>query len=116
LIGNEDCGQMSSWYILSAMGFYPVNPAKGIYVFGSPLFDKVSIQLPENKTFVIEAVNNSDRNIYIQAVQLNGKEYTKSYIDYQDIMKGGSLKFVMGKKPNKKFGSAPQDRPTNKIK
>lgn len=78
LEGNEDCGQMSSWYLFSAMGFYPVNPSNGIYVFGSPLFDKITLALAEGKSFVIEAVNNSERNIYIQSVELNGEPYTKS--------------------------------------
>lgn len=96
LEGNEDCGQMSSWYLFSAMGFYPVNPSNGIYVFGSPLFDKITLALAEGKSFVIEAVNNSERNIYIQSVELNGEPYTKSYIRHADICRGGTLKFIMG--------------------
>ncbi len=111
LIGNEDCGQMSAWYIMSSLGFYPVNPSNGIYVFGSPLFDKTTIRLPEGKAFTIESVNNNKENIYIQSVELNGKEYTKSYITYKDIVSGGSLKFIMGSEPNYNFGSASDDRP-----
>ena len=96
LSGNEDVGQMSAWYILSAMGFYQIEPAGGRYWFGSPSFDKVSISLPEGKTFTIKAENNSSENIYIQRVYLNGHPYTKGYIGYEDIMAGGELTFVMG--------------------
>lgn len=104
LQGNEDCGQMSSWYIFSAMGFYPVNPSAGIYIFGSPLFDKLTISLPQNKELKIIAENNSDKNIYIQSVTLNGVEYNKTYITHKDIMDGGVLKFKMGNIPNYNFG------------
>lgn len=111
LAGNEDCGQMSSWYVFSALGFYPVNPSNGIYVFGSPLFNETKISLPGHKTFKILAKNNSDKNIYIQSVKLNGKNYPYSYIKHKDIMKGGVLEFVMGDKPNKAFGRDMQFRP-----
>jgi len=109
--GNEDCGQMSAWYVFSAMGFYPVFPASGAYVLGSPLLDKATIGLPDGKSFVVEAVHNSPENIYIQSVELNGKKYSKSYILHQDIIKGGSLKITMGNKPNYLFGQAPAARP-----
>jgi len=115
LIGNEDCGQMSAWYILSTMGFYQVNPASGLFVFGSPLFDKTTISVSGKKTFQVEAVNNSASNIYIQKAELNGKPYTKSYILYKDIMAGGNLKFFMGNQPNKSFGSAKADRPVSAV-
>lgn len=105
IIGNEDCGQMSAWYLLSAMGFYQVNPSDGIFVFGSPRFDKVTAKVRGGKTFTIEAENNSKENIYIQKVYLNGKSYPKTYITYKDIINGGTLKFVMGKRPNKKWAS-----------
>ena len=111
IIGNEDCGQMSAWYILSSMGFYQMNPADGVYVFGSPRFDKMSVKVRGGKTFTIEAENNSKENIYIQKVFLNGKPYKKTYITYNDIINGSTLKFVMGKKPNKSFGKAMTDRP-----
>ena len=103
VIGNEDAGQMSAWYVLSSLGFYPVFPASQEYVFGSPLFDKASIQLQDGKSFVIETENNSSENIYIQEVTLNGQAYEKRTIHHQDIMKGGMLKFVMGNTPNKNF-------------
>ncbi len=115
LSGNEDCGQMSAWYVLSALGFYQVNPVSGCYVFGSPLFEKATIRLPGGKTFTISAVGNSAENIYIQSAELNGKPYTKSYIAYRDIMRGGQLTFRMGPEPNKSFGAAPADRPQSKI-
>ncbi len=113
IIGNEDCGQMSSWHVISALGFYQVNPSHGVLVFGSPLFEDVKISLPGNKIFEVEALNNSKENIYIQSVTLNGKPYDKSYILYEDVMKGGKLSFVMGNQPNKDFGAAPSSRPTS---
>lgn len=111
LIGNEDCGQMSAWYILSSLGFYQVNPSNGVYVFGSPLFDRAEIALPGGKTFTIETMHNSAENIYIQSVELNGISYAQSYIRYEDIMQGGVLRFVMGPQPNKEFGKAAENRP-----
>lgn len=111
IIGNEDCGQMSAWYILSAMGFYQVNPSKGVYTFGSPRYEKMNIRVQNGKTFTIEAVNNSKENIYIQSAELNGKPYSKSYILHEDIMNGGHLKLIMGNTPNKNFGSQKTDRP-----
>lgn len=117
IIGNEDCGQMSAWYLLSSMGLYQVNPSDGIFVFGSPCFNKVEMKVRGGKTFTVEAPNNCKENIYIQKVYLNDKPYNKSYITYDDIINGSTLKFVMGKKPNKSFGKAPANRPIvlNKI-
>ena len=111
IIGNEDCGQMSAWHVLSALGFYQVNPSNGVYVFGCPLFEKATIRLPEGKTFEVIANNVGGGNKYIQSVRLNGKAYTKSYITYEDIMRGGTLTFEMGAQPNKDFGTLPEDRP-----
>ena len=115
LCGNEDCGQMSAWYVLSSMGIYPVNPAAGAYVFGSPVFDKAEIGLPEGKTFSIVAENNSAENMYIQSAELNGQSYTKSFITHKDILAGGTLKLVMGNQPNTTFGAAPADRPKSMV-
>ena len=98
LSGNEDVGQMSAWYILSAMGMYEVEPAGGRYWFGSPLFDKVTISLSDCD-FTVVAKNNSAENKYIQRVTLNGKPYDKPYIDYSDIVSGGTLVFDMGSEP-----------------
>lgn len=111
LAGNEDCGAMSSWYVWSSLGFYPVNPANGVYVIGSPLFDKATVTVATGKTFTVETVNNSKTNIYVQSITLNGQPYTKSFIRHQDILKGGVMKFTMGATPNEKFGKALADRP-----
>jgi len=111
MAGNEDCGQMSAWYVLSSLGFYPVFPANGAYVLGSPLFDKATINLQDGKHFTVEAVNNSSKNIYIQHVELNGKNYDKSYIMHTDIMSGGTMKIFMGDKPNTHFGELMANRP-----
>ena len=115
LSGNEDCGQMSAWYIFSSIGFYPVNPSNGGYVFGSPLFDEALIKLPANKSFKVIAENNSDKNIYIQSVTLNGKKHNYSYITHKQIMDGGELKFVMGSKPNYDFGKEKKFRPASIV-
>lgn len=113
IIGNEDCGQMSAWYIMSAMGFYQVNPSNGVFVFGSPLFPSITLRLENGRSFTVTAEGNSDTNIYIQSATLNGQPYEKSYITYDDIMAGGELHFVMGDKPNKSFGAAPESRPVS---
>ncbi|MDU1890344.1 MAG: GH92 family glycosyl hydrolase [Dysgonomonas sp.] len=110
--GNEDCGQMSSWYIFSSMGFYPVNPANGIYVIGTPLLEQAIISLPQGKTFTMKAPKKSNKDIYIQSVTLNGVKHDKTYIRHQDIMNGGILEFKMGSKPSK-WGSKLENRPPN---
>lgn len=99
LSGNDDCGQMSAWYIFSAIGFYPVNPASGEYVLGAPQLKQVSIRVSEHKSFVIKTVSFSDTNQYVQSVSLNGKPYQKSYISHQDLINGGVMEFTMGNKP-----------------
>ncbi len=104
LSGNEDCGQMSAWYVFSSMGLYPMNPASGEYEIGSPIFEKAKINLEGGKTFVIEAENVSDKNFYIQSATLNGVEFNQTVITHQQIVKGGVLHFVMGAQPNKKWG------------
>ena len=100
LCGNEDVGQMSAWYILSSLGFYQVEPAGGRYFFGSPTVDRAEVRVTGG-TFTIIAKNNSKKNRYIQHVKLNGKPYKKAYLDYADIMKGGTLEYTMGAKPAK---------------
>ncbi len=100
LCGNEDCGQMSAWYVFSALGFYPVNPADGKYVFGSPLFERASVDVGDGKTFTVLAHHTSPENMYVQSVKLNGTEYHRRYIAHQEIMKGGMLEFEMGPEPN----------------
>ena len=111
IIGNEDCGQMSAWYIFSSLGFYPAYPASGKYIFGSPLFNQATIQLENGKTFTVNTVNNGLDKPYIQKVKLNGKAYTESYILHEDILKGGLLEIEMGSKPNYSFGTGEENRP-----
>ncbi len=115
LCGNEDCGQMSAWYLLSSMGIYQVNPANGVFVLGSPLFAKATIILENEKSFTINAKNQSNENIFIQSASLNGLPLTRSYITYDEIMDGGNLTLVMGSSPNKDFGSAAIDRPYSEL-
>ena len=105
LCGNEDCGQMSAWYVLSSMGFYPVNPADGNYILGTPMFDEATISLANNKTFVIEAINNSPDHIYIQKAELNGQALNRSYFTHAEMMNGGKLSLHMGATPNKKWAN-----------
>lgn len=98
--GNDDCGQMSAWYVFSAMGFYPVNPADGRYIIGSPLLDECTLKLAGNKDFHIRTIRKSPEDIYIQSVTLNGKKHKDFFITHQDIMNGGTMVFKMGKKPS----------------
>jgi predicted alpha-1,2-mannosidase len=101
LVGNEDCGQMSAWYILAASGIHPVCPGETRYEITSPVFSKIDFHLEDGKTFTINAINNSPQNIYIQSARLNGTPYDKCYIDYKDIMKGGALELEMGASPSR---------------
>jgi len=101
ILGNEDCGQMSAWYVFTAMGFYPVNPASADYVIGSPLFGRVDLNLPTGKHFVMTAQHNSANNPYIQSATLNGRPLSVPVITYQQIVSGGRLNFVMGAQPSK---------------
>lgn len=103
LSGNEDCGQMSAWYVLSAMGIYPVRPGSPVYAIGRPLQSKVSIQQENGKLFVISVKNNSGKNKYIQSITLNGRSYQKLFINHSDILAGGTLEIEMGNQPNEKL-------------
>jgi predicted alpha-1,2-mannosidase len=109
--GDEDNGQTSAWYVFSAMGFYPVCPGSSQYVFGAPLFNKITLNLENNNTFVIEAPSNSAANIYIENATLNGKEYTHNYINHSSILEGGKLVFKMADIPNENRGVAEKDKP-----
>lgn len=111
LSGNDDSGQMSAWYIFASLGFYPVCPAGGYYVIGSPSFSKAEITMENGNKFIVIARDASPNNIYIQSAMLNGKPYTKNFILHSDIASGGLLEFVMGSKPNKQWGSMPTDCP-----
>ena len=101
LCGNDDCGQMSAWYIFSAMGFYPVNPISGEYVLGAPQIEKISLSLPEGKTFTVEAKGLSKTNKYVKSVELNGKPVTGLTISHKDVMNGGNLVFTMTDQPGR---------------
>ena len=97
MLGNEDCGQMSAWYVFTAMGFYPVNPVSGDYMIGSPLFQKVTLHLADGKTFVIAAAANSAKNIYIQSAELNGQPLILPVLTWKQIQAGGTLAFQYGR-------------------
>lgn len=115
LIGNEDCGQMSAWLIMSAMGFYPVTPGLPEYTIGTPWFPKMEINLESGKSFTITANKVSRKSFYIQSAKLNGVDYNKSYISHSAIMNGGHLHLEMGSKPNKSWGSGDNDIPVTHI-
>jgi predicted alpha-1,2-mannosidase len=115
LCGNEDCGQMSAWYVFSSIGFYPVTPGSDIYIIGTPIFDKAEIHLSEDKVFNIIANQVSNENIYIQSATLNGEPYGKSYLEHGDIINGGTLIFEMGAVPNSSWGSRDEDIPRSVI-
>lgn len=106
LVGNEDVGQMSAWYVLSACGLYPICPGDTRYEITSPVFEKAEIQVENGKTFVVKANRNSAKNVYIQSARLDGREYTKCYLDYKDIMGGGILELEMGDTPNISWGKS----------
>jgi predicted alpha-1,2-mannosidase len=111
LSGNDDCGQMSAWYVLSALGFYPVCPGVPYYEIGSPMFPEAVVHLPSGKDLIIRAVGVSAKNRYIQSASLGGRTSTKTWIAHQDLLQGGKLVFQMGPEPNKAWGSQPGDGP-----
>ncbi len=110
LSGNEDVGQMSAWYVLSALGLYQVEPAGGKYIIGTPLFDEADINVGNGRTFRIIACDNSPENIYVQSATLNGRPYTRTYLQFNDIVKGGVLELQMGPQPSA-WGTKKADRP-----
>lgn len=116
LCGNEDMGSLSSWYVLSAMGFYPVTPGAPQYVIGSPLFGEAKISLPGGKSFVVKAINNSKENKYIQSATLNGQPFNRTWMGHDEIVKGGELVFEMGSEPNKKWGTGKNTVPFSMSK
>jgi predicted alpha-1,2-mannosidase len=109
--GNEDCGQMSAWYVFGALGFYPVCPGSLEYVIGTPSLPRASLNLPNGKAFTVRAENLSPANFYVQSVTLNGVPYDKSFIRHDDIVKGGTLAFTMGPQPNPAWASSPESAP-----
>ena len=116
LSGNEDCGQMSAWYVLSSIGIYQVCPGNTQFAIGSPLFKEAKIELENGKSFTIKTTNKTDKNVYVQYAYFNGNRYDKSFITYEDIMKGGVLEFKMDSMPNKNWGAADSDIPLTEIK
>jgi putative alpha-1,2-mannosidase len=115
ICGNDDVGQMSAWYVLSAMGFYPVCPGDGIYILGSPLFSRVTLHLDEKwyqgAKFTIVAENQAPDHPYIQSAKLNGKPFSRAWIRHSEIAAGGILEFVMGAEPNKQWATRTKDYP-----
>lgn len=109
--GDEDNGQTSAWYVFSSMGFYPVCPGSDEYVIGSPLFNKITLQLENGNTFVIDAANNSKENIYVNSASLNGENYDKNYLKHATLENGGKLSFTMASTPNKNRGTGPESYP-----
>ena len=115
LCGNEDCGQMSAWYVMSAMGFYPVTPASGYYVIGVPHFEEMVLNLENGKTFTVVANNLSRENRYIESVKLNGKNLDRSYIYFEEVYNGGELEFEMTNKRNSTWATELENSPKQKI-
>jgi hypothetical protein len=111
LCGNDDCGQLSAWYVFSALGFYPVCPGSDQYIIGSPIFDKAEISLPGGRKFTIRAQGVAEKSKYIQSATLNGQDYPKSFVTWGDVSKGGDLEFRMGSEPSKEWGQALGNRP-----
>ncbi|HLP15596.1 MAG TPA: glycoside hydrolase domain-containing protein, partial [Bacteroidota bacterium] len=105
LCGNDDCGQMSAWYIFNALGFYPVAPASSQYAIGSPALKRAMLKLSNGRTFTITAEKLSPVNIYIQSATINGRKLMSPFLSVSDVLKGGTLKFVMGPAPNEAWGN-----------
>ena len=111
LAGNEDCGQMSAWYVISALGFYAVDPVSGNYVFGTPLFDQAEIELGNGKSVIVEVKRKSPEDKYVQSVEFNGEPYSKVWFRHADIANGARIVFTMASEPNKQFGANEGDAP-----
>jgi predicted alpha-1,2-mannosidase len=112
IAGNEDCGQMSAWYLMSALGLYAVDPVSARYVFGSPLFERAELQVAPGRKLTIEARNNAPDHPYIQSVRWNGRSYSKVWISHAELANGGHLVFELGPRPNPAYGAALEDRAT----
>ncbi len=111
LSGNEDCGQMSAWFVLSALGMYAVDPVSGIYVIGSPLFPYAELDVGRGRKLRILARHTSASNVYVQALRWNGSPMTRAWLRHAELAGGGTLEFEMGAQPNLDFGTHPQDLP-----
>jgi predicted alpha-1,2-mannosidase len=119
ICGNDDVGQMSAWYICSALGFYPVCPGTDVYILGSPLFRKATIQLDakihKGSAFTVIANNNSKDNCYVQSARLNGKELNRAWLRHSEIVRGGTLEMTMGSSPNEHWGTAASELPPDPM-
>ena len=113
--GNEDCGQMSAWGVLSAMGFYPATPASGYYVLGLPRFQNIRLSFENGKQFEVVAKGLSEKNCYVQSVKLNGKPLERSYITFEEVYNGGTLEFTMTERPNSTWATQPENCPVVRI-
>jgi putative alpha-1,2-mannosidase len=111
IIGNDDCGQMSAWFVFSALGFYPVDPVEAAYVFGAPLFERAQLRVGEGRKLIIEAPGNGPDRPYIQSVRWRGQPWARSWISHAELIEGGTIRFEMGVEPNRDFGRDPADRP-----
>jgi putative alpha-1,2-mannosidase len=111
LSGNEDCGQMSSWYVLSALGFYPVDPASGNYVLTSPLFDRARLELGGGRRFTVGVERSSPADVYVQSATLGGRPLARAWITHDQVMTAGELRVVLGPRPNPGWATAAADRP-----
>jgi len=111
IIGNDDCGQMSAWFVFSALGFYPVDPVETAYVFGSPLFERAELRLGGGRRLVVEAPGNGPTTPYVRAVSWNGRPWSRSWIGHAELARGGTLRFTMSATPDPAFGRASADRP-----
>lgn len=116
MVGDDDTGQMSAWYVMNAAGLYPFCPGSPNYLIGSPLFGQTTLHLGKDKAFVVRARNNGPRNRYIQSATLNGKNFTKTWISHDVITAGGVLEFEMGAEPNQQWGSSEADAPPNDFR
>ncbi|WP_405542613.1 GH92 family glycosyl hydrolase [Streptomyces phaeochromogenes] len=115
LAGNDDCGQMSAWYVMAASGFYPVAPASGVYALGSPLFDEVVYRTSRGTRFTIRARHNSADNLYVQSAELDGRPLRRAWLRHEEITAGGRLTLTMGPRPNKQWGAAPELAPPSGL-
>ena len=109
--GDEDNGQTSAWYVFSALGFYPVNPASGQYALGSPLFEKATVNLPSGKQIRIDARDNGPENVYVARLSVNGRKYSRNYLTHEQLTRGAKLRFKMSSTPDERRGTAPEDAP-----
>jgi putative alpha-1,2-mannosidase len=115
MAGNEDCGQMSAWFILSSIGFYSVDPVSTKYILGTPLYDRVTINLASGKKLVLESKKAAPGSIFVQSVEFNGQPHPRSWFTHSDAANGGTFVFHLGQQPNPEFGKSLEDRPKSEL-